>query len=132
MLKENHLNLFRKHGVLVARILVGAMFLLAGLSKLRDLGGTEAYINSVGIPAPALLALLVGLFELIAGAIIIFGVKYFREAALLLAVFTLFVSFPFHGPSMWAENPMQQVLFMKNMAIIAGLLYMVAYGSGKQ
>jgi len=126
MLKENHLALFRTHGVLVARILMGGMFFLAGISKFIDTTGTAGYMASAGLPESALLASLVGLFEVVAGLAVIFG-KKMAESALLLAIFVLVVNFTIHEPKLWSEIPMQKMLFMKNLGIIAGLLFMVAH-----
>lgn len=128
MLTEKHISFFKSYGVLLARILLGGFFVLAGINKLTSAESTASYMASAGFPESVALAYLVGLFEVLAGAAIIFG-KYMAEAALLLAVFVLVISFPFHGPSLWEENAMQQTLFTKNMAILAGLLYMIAYSN---
>lgn len=125
----NH-PMWHSHALLVARILMGGFFLLAGIWKFQ--GGIEnvaGYITHAGLPMGLLLAYLSALLEIGAGAAIILG-KYFKEASILLAVFVLFLSFPFHGPSMWATDPTAQMMFMKNMAIVAGLLFMAAHGAG--
>lgn len=108
------------------RIIIGAFFLLAGLSKFIDLAEITAYIASVGLPMATFVALLAGAFEVLAGLALITG-KYTRYAALLLAGFTLLAAALFHNPSSWAESPIQQVMFMKNMAIMGGLLFMSAH-----
>ena len=108
------------------RIIVGAYFLLAGLGKVADVSGTAGYIASVGFPAASALAVLAILIEVGLGLALIVGFRA-KLAALLLAGFVLFISFPFHGPQMWAENPMQQISFMKNMALMGGLIFMAAH-----
>lgn len=110
----------------VGRILLGAFFLIAGLGKIADVAGTAAYIESVGFPAGTVLALCAIIFEVGAGGALMIGYKA-RYAALTLAIFTFVISFPFHGPSMWSEASMQQVLFMKNIAIVGGLLFVAAH-----
>lgn len=129
MLKANHMAFFRSHGILIARILMGGMFALAGLDKLINASGTASYMGSVGLPENTALAFAIGLFESILGLAIVFG-KRVAESALLLGIFVVIVSFVFHSPSLWADMPTQKVLFSKNAAIVAGLLYIVAYGSG--
>ncbi len=122
--------LWSTQALLFARMLMGGFFLLAGIMKFQ--GGIDAvagYIASAGFPASLLLAYLVALFEIVAGLAIILG-KYFKEASITLAVFVLFISFPFHGPSMWETDPTAKMMFMKNMAIVAGLLFMAAHGAG--
>lgn len=125
----NH-PIWNTHALLFARVLMGGFFLLAGISKATGIDGTAGMISGAGLPAPLLLAWLAAAFEIAAGAAIILG-KYFKEAAISLAVFTFVISFIFHGPNSWAENMMQQLMFTKNMAIVAGLLFMAAHGAGK-
>jgi len=108
------------------RIIIGTFFLLAGISKFADLTGTAGYIDSIGLPMASTVALLTALFEVAAGLALIVG-KYTKYAALSLAGFTLLAAVLFHGPSTWAEAPMQQIMFMKNLAIIGGLLYMAGH-----
>ncbi len=116
---------------LIGRILIGLLFLLAGISKLTGLEGTSGYIASVGLPMPGLLALGAGLLETVAGATLIVGFQT-RWSALALAVFTLIASFFFHAYwSMPAEAQfMQKLMFNKNLAIIGGLLVIFALGAG--
>jgi putative oxidoreductase len=116
--------------LLIARILMGVFFLINGISKLQDITGTAGYIAAFDLPAPILLAWATALFETAAGIAVIIG-KYFKEATLLLAAFSVVVSFPFHNPSVWADSPVDKIMFMKNMAIAAGLLYMASHGPGR-
>lgn len=113
------------------RVLLALIFITAGSSKLMGLEGTAAYIASAGLPVPALLAVLVGALELVAGIALVIGFKA-RWAALALAVFTLLASVIFHAYwSVPAEQQMvQQLLFMKNVAIAGGLFLVAALGSG--
>lgn len=108
------------------RIIIGAFFLLAGLSKLADISGTAAYIESVGLPMATVLVILTVALEVGAGLALIIG-KYTKYAALLLSGFTLLAGALFHGPATWAESPTQQIMFMKNLAIIGGLLYIAGH-----
>lgn len=117
--------------LLMARILLALMFVLSGISKLTGLEGTAGYIGSVGLPAPQLLAIGAGLLEVIAGVMLIVGWQA-RWAALALAGFTLLASLFFHN--FWAlpadKASMQQLMFMKNLAVIGGLLFVFAFGAG--
>lgn len=124
----NH-PIWNTHALLFARVLMGGFFLLAGINKASGIDGTAEMITGAGLPMPLVLAWLAAILEIVAGAAIILG-KYFKEAALSLAVFTFVISFIFHAPNSWAENAMQQLMFMKNMAIVAGLLFMAAHGAG--
>ncbi|HZF80691.1 MAG TPA: DoxX family protein [Rubrivivax sp.] len=117
--------------IVAARILLALMFMLAGLSKLTGLAGTTAYIASKGLPMPAVLALTSGLLELLAGLAVAIGFKA-RLAAALLAAFTLLASLLFHN--FWAmpadQVMVNQLMFMKNLAVVGGLLLIVAHGAG--
>ena len=117
--------------VLVGRILIAFMFMQSGYEKLTDLTGTAGYIASGGLPNSTALAALTGVFELVAGLAILIGFKA-RWAALVLAAFTLVASFLYHR--YWTAPADQQVvvqlLFMKNMAIVGGLLVIAALGAG--
>ena len=126
----NH-QFWRTHALLIARIFMGALFVYSGFMKLNGgIEDTAMYIESAGIPAATLLAWAAAIIELVAGAMLILG-YYFKEAALTLAVFVFIISFPFHGPATWEVDPMQQTAFLKNMAIVAGLLFMAAHGAGQ-
>ena len=117
--------------VLVGRLLIAVMFMQSGYEKLTDLAGTAGYIASGGLPNSTALAALTGVFELVAGLAIAIGFKA-RWAALLLAGFTLLASFLYHA--YWSapadQQMVVQLLFMKNMAIVGGLLVLTALGAG--
>ena len=117
--------------VVIARILLALMFVLAGFGKLTGLEGTAGYIASKGLPAPMLLAIAAGVVELVAGVLLIIGWQA-RWAALALAVFTVVASVIFHNYlAMPAEQQMmQQLMFMKNIGVVGGLLFVFAFGAG--
>lgn len=117
--------------VVIARVLLALLFIQAGFGKLTGLEGTAGYIASVGLPLPKVLALGAGLLELLGGIALAVGFQA-RIAALALAVFTLVASVIFHG--FWSvpadQAFMQQLLFMKNLSITGGLLFVFALGAG--
>ena len=117
--------------LLVARILLALMFVMAGVSKLTGLEGTAGYIASVGLPMAQVLAVGAGVLEVAAGVMLIVGWQA-RWAALALAAFTVLASLLFHN--FWAmpkdQQFMQQLMFMKNLAITGGLLFVFAFGPG--
>ena len=117
--------------VIVARLLLAAMFILSGAGKLGDITGTAGYIASAGLPAPAFLAVAAGLLELVAGLALVVGFKA-RWAALALGVFTLLATVVFHA--YWAapaaQQYVQQLMFMKNLAVAGGMFLVAALGAG--
>ena len=116
---------------LIGRLLLALLFLPAGIGKLTGFAGTVGYIASVGLPLPTLGALIALVVEIVGGLALIAGFGT-RLAALVLAVFTLAASFFFHA--YWAVPAAQQfvtqLLFMKNIAVVGGLLTLAAWGAG--
>ncbi|MGB1560594.1 MAG: DoxX family protein [Sinimarinibacterium flocculans] len=109
---------------LAGRLLIALIFVGAGWSKIGGYAGTQAYMESVGVPG-ALLPLVI-FAELGGGLAIVFGLLT-RIAAGGLAVFSIASAVLFHG----GADPMQQIMFMKNLAIAGGLLFLVARGAGR-
>jgi putative oxidoreductase len=115
----------------VARVLLALMFILAGFSKFAGLEGTAGYIASKGLPMASVLAFLTASLEVVGGIALAVGFQA-RIAALALAVFTVLASILFHN--FWAlpadQAYMQQLMFMKNLAVAGGLLFVFAMGAG--
>ena len=118
--------------VVVGRVLLALIFVTSGYGKLAGLEGTAGYIASAGLPWPTALAAAAGLFELLAGLALVVGFKA-RWAALALGAFTLLASLLFHA--YWAapadQQFVQQLMFMKNLAIAGGLFIVAALGADR-
>jgi len=118
--------------VLVGRILLGLIFVLSGFAKIAGFDGTAGYIASKGLPLPQLLAALTIVVELGGGLALMAGL-YTRQAVVALAGFSLLTAIVFHN--FWAapqaEQLMQQINFMKNLAIAGGMLVVAAFGPGR-
>ena len=125
------LDSFKSPLVVTGRILLALMFVMSGFGKLGNIAGTAGYIASGGLPLPSVLAVLVGLLELFGGLALAVGFKA-RWAALALGVFTLLASVLFH--QFWAVAPeqqfVQQLMFMKNLAVAGGMFVVAALGAG--
>ncbi len=109
---------------LLGRVLIAALFVLSGWGKIGGYAGTQAYMQSAGVPG-GLLPLVI-LVELGGGLAIVLGL-YTRLAALLLAGFAIITGFLFHG----GADQVSQIMLMKNIAIAGGFLFLVANGPGK-
>lgn len=123
--------LVEKFGPLLGRILLALLFIPAGFNKIGGFSGTAGYIASKGLPLPEVGAVIAIVVELGVGIALLVGFKT-RYAALILALFTLAASVFFHN--FWAmpaeQVMMQQLMFMKNLAIVGGLLFVAAFGAG--
>jgi putative oxidoreductase len=104
----------------VGRLMIALLFLVSGANKLMDISGTDQMIRSVGLPGG--LALATGLFEIVAGLALVFGVAT-RGFAVLLAAFCLAAGFFFHNN---LTDPVQAAMLLKNIAIAGGLLCLTA------
>jgi len=109
---------------LIARVFLGQIFLLAGVSKLGAYAGTQAYMEMMGVPG-SLLPLVI-LLEVGGGLAIIAGFQT-KWASIALAVFTVAAAAIFHNN--FAEQ-MQMIMFMKNIAIAGGFLLLAIHGAG--
>jgi len=110
---------------LTGRVLISAIFLVAGLNKVTGNAGTQAYMESMGVPG-ALLPLVIVL-EVFGALAIIAGWRT-RVVAFLLAGFSVVSALLFHGA---LGDPTQFILFMKNLAMAGGFLFLVARGAGE-
>jgi len=118
------MNTLQKYCELGGRILLSVLFLLSGLSKIGAYTGTAAYMSALGVPG-ALLPLVIAT-ELLGALAIIVGWKT-RVTAFLLAGYSLLTALVFHSN---LGDPIQKIMFFKNVAIAGGFLLLVAYGAG--
>ena len=105
---------------LIGRVLMSAIFIMAGINKISGYAGTQGYMESMGVPG-ALLPLVI-LLEVGGGLAIIAGWQT-RIVAFLLAGFCVISAVIFHANF---GDHMQSLLFMKNLAMAGGLLFLVA------
>ncbi len=118
------MNTLNPASSLAGRVLIAAIFLLSGFSKITGYDGTVAYMQSQGVPG-GLLPLVIAA-ELGGGLLIVLGL-WTRVVALGLAGFTLLAALLFHAQ---AGDPMQQIMLLKNVAIAGGFLFLLANGAG--
>lgn len=113
-----------KYAPLIARIIIGGFFIMAGLGKIADVAGTAGYIQSVGLPGVLVWPAII--FEVALGLCILVGFKT-RLAALAGAAFCVFTAVVFH--TNFADQ-VQLTMFLKNFAIAGGFLMIFAHGAG--
>lgn len=111
----------------VARVLMSALFLIAGIRKILAFKATVGYFAAIGLPFSEVVTALVILIEAGGGIALILGWRL-KPLALGLAIYT--VATAFVGHRFWLADPAQfsgQLNnFFKNIAIAGGFLLLVA------
>ena len=113
--------------ILVGRLLLAALFILAGVNKLTAMEGTVGYIASVGLPLPELVYFGTVALEIGAGLLLAVGFKA-RYAAFALGIFSVLTAVIFHND--FAQQS-EMTAFLKNLAIGGGMFAVVTFGPGR-
>jgi len=108
----------------VGRSMMALIFVAAGAGKLANFEGTQAYMQSMGVPG--VLLPIVVLTELGGGLTIFLGFKV-RIVSILLAAFCVVSGAIFHHN--FADQT-QLIMFMKNLAMAGGFLTLFVSGAG--
>lgn len=108
------------------RLLIAVLFLLSGIGKIAAPAATIGYIGSAHLPFPEAAYGVSLIVELAGGLLLIVGYRA-RSAAAILALFTLGAALGFHNNF---SDQNQMIHFLKNIAIVGGLLQIVAFGAG--
>jgi len=124
-------TVLKAYGPVAGRILIAPLFLLSGFHKITGFSSVAAIMAKVGMPFPELFVIGAIAFEL-GGAIMVLLGWHARWGALLLVLFTIPATLLFHN--FWAVDAAQYSgqlnHFMKTLAILGGLVYVMAAGSG--
>lgn len=114
---------------LIGRILLATTFLLAAYQYIADFQEVKESIVANGVTFRPSLLLRGSIFCLILGGLLVlFGYRAKLGAALLLA-FMIPVTAIFYTDNF--SDPLEQTMFVKNVAIIGGLMMILVNGSGK-
>lgn len=115
--------MLQSNGVLVGRVLLGLLFVYSGSGMLMGgIGNTAMYFASMGLPVASLLAVIVIALKISAGLCLMAGYKV-EEAALALFIFTGLTIFVAH-------RSVEDINLWKNLSIMGGMIYVMAYGAG--
>jgi putative oxidoreductase len=118
---------------LVGRLLLGGIFFAAAvMNHIPHFSSVTDYMKAEGVPAPQIMHVGAIAFLLLGSISLIVGYKA-RWGAAMLAVFLVLASYYIHD--FWtvadaAQAQQQQVHFMKNMAMLGGMLFILANGAG--
>lgn len=120
-----------QYGPLVARVLLAQVFIVSGFGKLKAFAATAAFMANLGIQAPQAMLVLTIALELGGGLLLVLGWQA-RWLALAFMGFTFLTAIVVHP--FWSAEAQsvggQLNNFMKNLAIMGGMLYVVIHGPG--
>jgi putative oxidoreductase len=130
---EEYMNeVVTKFGPVVGRVLIALIFLLSGIGKITGYAGTAGYMASKNLPMVDVLLVLSIVIEIGGAAMIVLGWKA-RLGALALFLWMVPVTLIFHN--FWGvpaeQQQLQQIMFLKNLGLMGGMLFLMAFGSGK-
>jgi putative oxidoreductase len=118
--------------ILLARVLLSLPFLCSGTDKSSRWNAAQLEVAASGLPWPTLLHLVTVLVQLGGGLSLLLGIEA-RTGALVLSLFLIPVTVIYH--SFWKRSGADVVLeadhFLSNLAIMGGLLVIIALGSGR-
>ena len=104
------------------RIFISALFLIEAIRKFFNPDMSMIYMSDHGVPEFLFYPSIA--FEIVIPLVLIAGYKT-RIAASLLALFVLTVTLIFHSHHI-IDDSMQLTIFLKNLAIIGGLLLIIS------
>lgn len=116
---------------LIGRILISAVFIIAGIGKVGGFSMEEGFVASKHLPLPAVALGVAMIIELVGGLAILVGL-YTRFTAWIVFLYLIPTTFLFHN--FWAmqgaDRLNNMLHFEKNLAIMGGLLFLAAFGAG--
>lgn len=113
----------------LARLLIGGFFAISGANNLLNLSQSSTNAAQAGIPAASLMVLVIAILKVILGTLIIIKL-HTKTAAMVLIYYVLFSSLIFYNPLKWDTYPQAETIFMRNLAILGGLLFLYAHSRG--
>lgn len=109
---------------LVGRILYGGIFVYFGLGHFMNVAGMAEWVASKGLPYPTAAVIVSGIWIVLAGLSVIFGVLP-RVGLWMLVLFLVVVTFTMHN--FWAVTDQQaqmveMISFFKNLGLLGAAL----------
>lgn len=127
MMNDSQRHMLRTNGLVLGRVLIGFFFFYSGVNILMGgTGNVAGFYASVGVPAAALAVWFVVAVKLLAGGALMLGFRTGLAAGALI-VFTLLATYFGH----LSEGFSAMSGIWKNLAVVGGLLYVMAYGAGE-
>ena len=111
---------------LLARIFLSAIFLWSGINKIMHPIATQENMSAHGMPLTLVFLLAAIALEIFGGLSVLLGIKT-RWGAAMLIVFLIPATLIFHTDF---STEIEQAMFLKNLAMLGGLLMLIRYGGG--
>jgi putative oxidoreductase len=118
--------------LLFGRVCVGSVFIWAAFEKLLHWHGTVDYAKRKNLPYVSLLLPAAVALQILGGLSLFLG-YYARLGSLALILFIIPAAFRFHD--FWnvqgEERVAEKIYFMKDIAILGGLILLLITGAGR-
>lgn len=116
---DNYLSLF-------ARIFISAIFIWSGINKILSPVATQENMSAHGMPLTLVFLVAAIALEILGGLSVLLGIKT-RWGAAMLITFLIPATLIFHTDF---STEIEQAMFLKNLAMLGGLLMLIRYGGG--
>lgn len=111
---------------LLARIFISALFLWSGTNKIINPFATQQNMSAHGMPLTLFFLVAAIALEILGGLSVLLGIKT-RWGAAMLIIFLIPATLIFHTDF---STEIEQAMFLKNLAMLGGLLMLIRYGGG--
>lgn len=123
---SNRLNAIDNYLPFLARICLAAIFLWSGINKILHPIATQVNMSAHGMPLTAIFLIAAIALEIFGAFSLLLGIKP-RWGATMLIIFLVPATLIFHTDF---STELQQAMFLKNLAMLGGLLMIIRYGGG--
>jgi putative oxidoreductase len=117
--------------ILIGRICIASLYIWAAAAKVFNWKGTIEYMQSKNFPLISFMLPAAVVLQIGGGLLLVFG-YYCRVGATILILFTIPAMIKMHD--FWHIKDQTRILektfFMKDIAILGGLLIILAFGPG--
>lgn len=117
---QNIMNVRADVALLIARLITGGIFIVAGWTKVADMDTMVAMFAQIGIPA--FLTYIVSYGELVGGFLLVLGLKVRHTAAFLAVIMVVAVAM---------NLPMGFGVYSLPLSMLSGLVAIMGLGSGR-
>ena len=111
---------------LLARICLSTIFLWSGINKIINPVATQENMLAHGMPLTSVFLVGAIALEILGGLSVLLGIKT-RWGAVMLIIFLIPATLIFHHDF---STEIEQAMFLKNLAMLGGLLMLIQYGGG--